>query len=376
MFAYKRCRRLPFLLLICWFSVIACKRSSHLHDHGFYYWKTTMPDHKQAIGALKASGATKFYIHYFDVDWSATHNMPVPRGEVNQTWGHSAFLDYQYVPVVFITNRTLEQMTPDWCDTLAIKVSARMLKMSGQLEDDYVSGVFYSDPANYTGSDAHKDSVQQRIKASRAGLNKELQIDCDWTAGTKDKYFRFLKKFKELNPDKILSVTVRMYPYKYKDKLGVPPADRAMLMCYNLGKVQKRETRNSILDVDVLKQYLGVSYPVPVDIALPVFSWYAWFRGDKFQGIVHMQEGPGDDTVNFKLTGNLLHVQQDVVVGDNYIREGDILRLEQPSEREIIKAAELVTDKVNDYGAVVFFDLNEQSVNTYKTAIHEVFTRF
>jgi hypothetical protein len=375
MFANKLSRYRVLLLLIC-LSVISCRKHTHPHQHGFYHWKTTIPEYKQAIGELKSSGATKFYIHYFDVDWSATHKMPVPRGELNQTWERNAFLDFEYVPVVFITNRTLEQMTSEWCDTLAIKISNRINGITNWLEENAISAEFYRDSANFRGSDAHQDSARHRLKKARAGYNTELQIDCDWTAGTKDKYFRFLRKFKELNPNKTLSVTVRMYPYKYKDKMGVPPADRAMLMCYNLGQVQRPETRNSILDVDVLKQYLGGSYPIPTDVVLPVFSWYAWFRGDKFLGIIHMQEGPGDDTVRFKPEGNRLRVQEDVVIGDNYYREGDVLRLEQPTEQEITKAAKLVTDKIDDYGAVVFFDWNEQSVKTYKTAIHEVFTRF
>lgn len=190
-----------------------------------------MPEYKQAIGELKTSGATKFYIHYFDVDWSATHKMPIPKGELGQTWEHNAFMDFDYVPVVFITNRTLEEMTQEWCDTLAIKISDRVKGMSEKLEENSVSTELYSDPANISHGEAHKDSVLQQLKRAMAGHNTELQIDCDWTAGTKDKYFRFLKKFKELNPGKTISVTVRMYPYKYKEKLGVPPVDRAMLMC-------------------------------------------------------------------------------------------------------------------------------------------------
>ena len=64
---------------------------------------------------------------------------------------------------------------------------------------------------------------------------QEIQIDCDWTKSTKDKYFYLLKKIKELSKKEI-SCTLRLYPYKYPEIMGVPPVDKAMLMCYNLIK--------------------------------------------------------------------------------------------------------------------------------------------
>lgn len=372
-----------YWLLLSAFFFLSC-RNSGMHEHAFYYWKTTVPADTAVNGSIRAMGVNKFYIRYFDVDWSETHNIPVPKGELTYAWGRCLFLGYKYVPVVFITNRTLEQMSDQWCDTLAVKISNKVKAITTGMEQNYVSDVYYKEYGSkrkeYSGQWA--DSVQQWLAHEREQrqLNSELQIDCDWTAGTKDKYFRLLKKIKELNPGKTLSVTVRMYPYKYRDKAGVPPADKAMLMCYNLGQVQRPDTRNSILDVSVLKQYMGNgAYPLPVDVALPVFSWYAWFRGDKFMGIIHEDEGPGNDTVDFKRDINMAHryiASEDIVMGGNYIREGDVLRREEPSQKEIEAAAGLVDRMVGKYGTITFFDWNEQSTVKYEKAIHEVFSRY
>ena len=111
----------------------------------------------------------------------------------------------------------------------------------------------------------------------------EIQIDCDWTKYSKEKYFYLLKKIKELS-DKKLSCTLRLYPYKYPDIMGVPPVDKATLMCYNLIKPLSQQNKNSILDIEELKKYLNEkkSSPLHLDIVLPTFYWTQLYQNNQF----------------------------------------------------------------------------------------------
>ena len=305
--------------------------------------------------------------------------MPVPKG-VLQTdeWQECPFARWEYVPVVFITNRTFEQLPEEWCDTLATKITNRIWAVTAQLEKAAATRFLY-DSLRFEGGVNSRgyDSLMTIVQQSRAQACMELQIDCDWTAGTRDKYFRFLRKFRALNQKQQVSATVRLYPYKYREKLGVPPVNRAMLMCYNMGKVTAPGTRNSILDISILKQYFtGEPYPLPVDVALPAFGWYAWFRASKYEGIVHEDEQFIADTALFrKEGGNNYRVAADTVIDDNYYREGDVLRHELPSAADIEAAADIVLKREPSAGTITFFDWNEHAITTYGKAIHAVFDR-
>ncbi|MFN6378368.1 MAG: hypothetical protein ACK4WD_03785, partial [Flavobacteriales bacterium] len=116
----------------------------------------------------------------------------------------------------------------------------------------------------------------------------EYQMDCDWTQSTKENYFYFLKKLKSISGKKI-SVTLRLYPFKYPEKMGIPPADAAMLMCYNLLIPLENPEKNSILDLNELDLYLDDSkvYPLPLDIALPIYSWAQVYHNETFSDVLY-----------------------------------------------------------------------------------------
>lgn len=73
-------------------------------------------------------------------------------------------------------------------------------------------------------------------------------MDCDWTPATKDRYFNFLREVKRQQPTVLLSVAVRLHQYRDRTSSGIPPADRGLLMCYNMAPVQERAPANAIYD--------------------------------------------------------------------------------------------------------------------------------
>jgi len=324
---------LVFLAFLC-----SCKENKKPHGHSFYYWKTTF-DYPDTLGQGETVklGVNHFYVHFFDVDWSENLAMPVPKGEADMHYHHPFFMDMHYTPVVVITNRTFERMSEAWCDSLARKIT-------------------------------------QKIGRMRSDTNqRELQIDCDWTVGTKDKYFMFLKAFKAQNPGLVISATIRLYPYKYYKKLGVPPVDRGMLMCYNMGSAAEVGTKNSIFDVEELKKYLGGNYPLPLDVGLPIFHWQVWFRNGQFKGIIHTGKIP-DDTVAIKeFAPHRYRFTVDTVINDVYYREGDELRREAPDTHELEKAIGIINDKLPDYVRITFFDWNDSSIAKYEKVIEDIY---
>ncbi len=86
-----------------------------------------------------------------------------------------------------------------------------------------------------------------------------------------------------------VSATLRLHQIKYHQKTGVPPVRKGILMFYNMGSPTRMDVQNSMLDLDIAKQYIGnlESYPLPLDVALPLFSWGVLFHHQHFIMLVN-----------------------------------------------------------------------------------------
>jgi hypothetical protein len=108
----------------------------------------------------------------------------------------------------------------------------------------------------------------------------EIQIDCDWTLSTKEKYFALLNTLKnEVDKNVSISATIRLHQIKYASTTGIPPVKKGMLMYYNMGNLQSL-TSNSIfneIDAEKYAPYIK-QYPLHLDAVLPVFKWVKVFR--------------------------------------------------------------------------------------------------
>lgn len=342
--------RMP-LLFLALLMLCCCQADSgkHRHEHSFYQWKLNAAN--QSAGAsyskMRSVGVEHLYIHYMDIDWSAREQMPVPSAILNTIPFTNPLLQ-NHTPVVFITNRVFEHIPDSWCDTLVEKLIVKLDEISG--------------------------AIQTKTAFSKL---PEIQIDCDWTAKTKDRYFLFLQKLKKALPGKTISVTIRMYPYKYPEKVGVPPVDRGVLMCYNLGSIQDIRTRNSIFDLVEFKKYLRKdAYPLPLDIVLPAFGWHAWFQGMQFKGIIYNLPGDMQASVFKRLQPNQYQLLRDTVIQGQYLREGDLLRAECPDAAMLMQAAGIITQQVPGYRRMIFYHWDEANVQQYEKLINEVFQQY
>jgi hypothetical protein len=372
-------------LLLLFFAVLLSqcstkKKSDSSIERAFYYWQTTMNFTKTDDSLANLLKLQTVYVRYFDIDWSPGYKSGVPVGVLNgDNWnGEAHFKGKNIIPTVFITNRTFTNLKDDELETLAKNTAKKIDQISGSMESWYVSSlVNYSD----FGDDYEAyQKVEDKTRANFKTMISEVQIDCDWTASTRDKFFKFLELLKPKLGDKTLSCTVRLHQYKDRKLMGIPPVDRGLLMCYNVSDVQKMTTKNAILEAEIVKQYLkGKTYPIKLDIGLPMFSWAAWYRGKEFKGIVSgWNEADAKDKSLYKMTSdNRYFMKLDTVIGDNYLREGDMLRWDNGFEEEMEKAIELLQENLDLSDIrISFFDWETEKIKRNENNIEKYYRAF
>jgi hypothetical protein len=322
----------PLSLLIlgaCLLVFPSCHRPKTV-ETSFYYWKTVYKTNTTAQSYLKHFKVRKLYVRITDVGPDSGQNEPVPVSPVS--FADKLPDSLELVPVVFLENAMFHSL------------SQRQLQNLSENIARFVSG---------------------KVKQSGKSTFRELQIDCDWTASTRKSYFYLLKQL-TYEPElkgKIISATLRLHQLKNRVSSGIPPVNRVVLMCYNMGNLRKYGSQNSILDIDELKRYVNqntIRYPMPVDIALPLFNWAVVFRNKEYTGI----------SKRIKIV-DLNNKNQFIFIGNNIYRavadlpgygllKGDEVRWEDVSTPKLMKTAAylsslLKTDTVN----VIYFHLDE-----------------
>jgi hypothetical protein len=326
------------LLCVCCF-LFACKKQHHKVTRGFYYWKTIYKPTAYELNKLRQLEVSKMYIRLFDVDWEPQSRQPIPIAPIQLP--PKTDTSFSFIPVVFITQRTLAHLQENGIVPLAQSIDRLAAAMCGSVDI----------------------------------LPAEIQIDCDWTSANKELYFKLLNELKRqaFIKGKTLSCTIRMHQVKYTIGSGIPPADKGMLMCYSMGDMKKTGVRNSILDVDEAKDYLKRinAYPLPLDIALPVFQWCILFRDQKFVGIMH--DVSPDAVVASKLfvhtNANIYSCKADTTWQGFSLKEKDELRVESPTYDALMDIASFTSKQIvrSDLNVLLFscdsITLSKYSIN-------------
>lgn len=300
------------MLFVCW----GCQSADSPRQltPAFYHWKATYQLSAFERERLNNSGVKTLYIHFFDVDWDNQRQQAIPKAIVQFRQKPVGVV----IPVVFITNRTLQQTTP-----AALPVLARNI------------------------------SQMVRQLANRQGISfREVQVDCDWSTRTRDRYFRLLTLLtSRFGCD--LSATIRLHQIKFADQTGIPPVKRGMLMLYNVDDWKQPATRNSIYDPAVASAYLSFvpTYPLPLDVVLPLFRWTVVYRNNRFLTFVN-----GLDRATL-VRQSFLHPQTDasrfVAMHDTSafgfsVRRGDLFRAEAVSAETLMAAKQQVLHQIRN----------------------------
>lgn len=319
-----------FLLLTLFIFLISCQKETKPHPYTFYYWKTSLSLSKSESDALKKADAPYLYTRFFDVDKVDGKFQPVATITKNESFQ----TDKEIVPVVFIMNRAFLNIKPEEIDFLAKSVS---------------------------------DLIQK--KNSEFGFTKsnEIQIDCDWTSGTRDDYFQFLKKLKEIS-DKEITSTLRLHQVKDKKIMGIPPISKVYLMCYSTSSPLEDSNKNSILDVQLLKNYLSKleDYPIKnIDIALPIYSWgIVTNHLGKHRLINALNEKDLENPDFKKLSETEAEVLKDGFYFGNFLNKGFKIKVEKISDKQLDEVTDFLDKKINQYH-IVYYQLDNKFLGDY-----------
>jgi len=344
-----------------WFALLlfsGCTEDKTVVNRAFYFWKNTASQlTEKEENAINELGIQRLYVKFFEVSPDDVFGaIPVAKTALyftdyrsyDDSLTQAVLRNIEIIPTVFIRNDALKGKSSAELDSLASNTVFLIQK-------------FY----------------RERFQFARAFT--ELQIDCDWTPSTKDNYFQLLRSIKRISP-KTLSCTLRLYPYKYSKIMGVPPVDKVTLMCYNLINPLAFENKNSILENDELEAYLvGVdSYPLHLDIALPIFSWMQLYQNKQFAGIL-------DQSVN-DLKGSIKQIKplwyevtKETTVGDLLLREGDLLKAEDVTQKTITSTIQLLKNHIpiTSETTVSLFHLDNKHLKQQKYAtLRRFFTDF
>ncbi|MGN7783897.1 hypothetical protein ACTJIJ_05205 [Niabella sp. 22666] len=283
------------LFLIALTILLSCKQSSRDVEPAVYYWKSQFHLGEFEKKTLDSLAVQTLYIKFFDIAWNGATSQALPVAKLYAR--DTAYLrSKKIVPTVFITNEVFYKLDSSGVKTLA--------KNTGAL-------------------------IQKYVALYRLNNVPEVQMDCDWTASTRQKYFYFLKEIKAQLTAPVLSATIRLHQVKYTTSSGVPPVDRGLLMCYNMGNLQKEQTANSIIDPEEFGKYESSiqSYPLSLDVGLPLFDWYVLFRDHHYAGL--LSAIPAEMLPTFQKEGAQVYkVLRDTLVNDRSLKAGDILRYE------------------------------------------------
>lgn len=374
-----------FLVLL--FVILSAASCENEHDviRSFCYWKTDMYFQKAEDSLVSKMDVKHMYVRFFDVDYNPYSKESLP---VATIWNISLNKSNpEITPSIFITNEVVLKSHTKQLDSLAVRIAKRIeqigKKMNDRKAEILASNIVY--PKDYYKQKDFKqlnyDSVKSAESAKLKVDFKEILIDCDWTEKSQKNYFYLLKEIKKQFPSSKIAATIRLWQYKYATKAGIPPVDKGLLMCYNITKPDDFQTKNSIGTSEELAQYITHSdYKLKLDIALPLYSWAVAFRGNQFKGILSDYDQLIKDTIKVKKTSDSKYVlQDDVLVGQTYLRNGDEIRIEKISDSEIDKMISIIKSKIqiDNQTKVTFFSFDKKYINDYGTEkISNYYARF
>ncbi len=325
-------RVLISLLLGLGLSFFVFDNSSIENGISFYYWKQTFELTKEQKKILNQNNTERLYIRFFDVVLDKGTGQITPVSKV--AFKHPPSV--KVVPCVFIQN------------------------------DVFKEKIYTTELAQ---------NIVQLIKAI-AKKNKipisEIQLDCDWNKVTRNNYFEFLATFQKLAKAWQVTPTIRLHQIKYKQSMGVPPTPKGLLMCYNMDDIDQIATPNSILSSQVLKTYVNdnTSYPLDLDLALPIYQWALIFRmGELVQIANDIPYSTFKNEAFQKVGKDMYKVRYSTSIKNIDYYKGDIVKFEDSNPQELIRSAQVLKSAQLKFKRLIFYHLSQDNLNKYRNGI-------
>ncbi len=235
-------------MLLCLLTVGCRERKELAEGNAVYYWRTDLRIDSTERAFLQLYNINKVYCRYFDVVINNESVGPMPNATI--AFSDTLPAGIEIIPTIYITENCMHQAYKG----LAEKLVNRIIQMN---ETNDIKNV------------------------------QEIQIDCDYTAKSKNTYYQFLEEVKRAWGKK-LSTTIRLHQLS----MEAPPVDYGALMLYNTGDPRKWTERNPILDIRDVQPYVKWldDYPLPLAAAYPVFSWLRVIQGVNIEHTVEADE--------------------------------------------------------------------------------------
>ncbi|KFF27838.1 hypothetical protein [Chryseobacterium vrystaatense] len=315
-----------FILLLA----VSCGGKKN-HPYTFYYWKTHLKLDQEEKKALDQASVPYVYTRFFDIDKAGGKFQPV----AVITQDKSFETEKQIVPTVFITNQSM------------YRISAEEIR--------------------FLAKNIH-DLVQKKAKEYHLKINNEIQIDCDWTAGTRNDYFKFLKELKRVS-GKEITCTLRLHQVKDKNQTGIPPVEKVYLMCYSTSSPLENSNKNSILDVTILKSYLSKleDYPIKkIEVALPIYSWgIVTNHLEKHKLINALSKKDLENPAFKKISDNEIEIIKDGFYFGNFLSKGFRIKVEEISEEQLKDVTRFLEKKIPHFN-IIYYQLDSKFVSNRK----------
>jgi hypothetical protein len=320
-----------FALLVFFFS--SCQEKE-LPSISFYYWKTIFELSPKEKEAISINCVKRVYVRYFDIDIDSKNQKPFPRTPIRFV---DSVFNFEVVPVIYIKN-----------------------------------SVFLSKQVNLLDLVQKTNQLIEQINTKNKISTNEIQLDCDWTLLSKDNYMHFVALFKKTS-NKKLSATIRLHQIKYFKKTEIPNVDYGVLMYYNMGKIAA-DSLNSIYDQSIANRYLASlkKYPLPINIALPIYSWGIHIRDGKIIGLrnkinIHNLK----NNSSFVLTNEKwIIVKRSTFQNGVFYKENDQLKIENVSGDDLIQMSNDINSNTTEKPReIIFYDLDEFNLVRYDTAL-------
>jgi hypothetical protein len=307
------------------FSAVTCQTQHQACTQtqtAFYYWKTSFALDQIAQVKLADKACSTLFVRYFDIVVDQTAAVPNAILE----WREPLPVHLVAIPVVYITNEVWQKTPKAQDDSLSWRLIELVRTVSEQGE-----------APNY----------------------QELQLDCDWSPSTKDRYFEFLRLLRARLPKHVrMSATIRLHQYKRPDLTGVPPSiDYGMLMLYNTGQVTSMNEENSILQAKDIQKWVKNTKPYPLDlnIALPDFGWAVVFRLGEFVHLIHaFPEAALANPDNFEqISTTQYRCKRNHIVDGYYLHMDDLIRTER-ADPAVVKTISEAIEAQNNRKSCIF----------------------
>ncbi len=325
-----------YLLYLLYFCLLASCAEKRSVEPSFYHWKSNWSVEERAKTVLSELQVKKLYVRFFDVAWDGSIQDSKPVAALSTSSPLSE--NYHIIPTVYITNATMLKTKPTQLSVLVNRIHQKIQNMLSDLGNPTVS---------------------------------EIQFDCDWSLKSKSNYFEFLRRFQDkIGQDIQLSATIRLHQIKFYEKTSVPPVAKGMLMFYNMGDVQNINTPNSILDLSIAQEYLYNfdTYPLTLDVALPLFSWGVLFRrGKTIKLLNNLNTSELIDTSKyFRLSDTRFHVNQNHYLKGQFLYKKDEIRIENIPYQTLIGAAEMLHPHLkNPNLTVTFYHVDDSALSNF-----------